>query len=83
MLLPGRRGRLTGQGWAGYEEVNIPTELSINSRDDGAPGEYKATESIDFLDGFESSATDVFKADIVSVGSGSSGDRLSLLRKKI
>jgi len=69
MLMPERHGYKVDGGWAsGTDEVNgnsISQTLSVATRNiNGTPGEYKASQSIEFTDGFESNATDEFVAYI-------------------
>jgi RHS repeat-associated protein len=82
MLMPGRGGRLDASGvWqqtgAGSDLLaNLSYSLPRTGNND--PLEYKATESIMFLPGFESREGDAFEAYITqdhgSGGSGSTGE---------
>jgi RHS repeat-associated protein len=75
MKMPGRSGALSANGlWqqTGSESA-LPANPSYDSRTGNTPPEYKATESITFLPGFESGENDAFEAYITQdAGSGGS-----------
>jgi RHS repeat-associated protein len=75
MLMPGRNGSNPDGGTGGGSGGNLlPANLTVSGRSLNTPLEYKATESIEFTNGFESSLTDVFTAFTNgSLGSGGSG----------
>jgi RHS repeat-associated protein len=69
MAMPGRNGKtVTGGGWAqGTTKVNgvsVSETLTIDTRTDNTPAEYKASTIIEFTDGFISGSTDEFTAFI-------------------
>jgi RHS repeat-associated protein len=71
MLMPGRHGYAAQSGWAvGGNGSSLPASLSINSRSGNEPSVYKASESIEFTEGFESVEADEFEAYITDEGSG-------------
>ncbi|WP_121356796.1 RHS repeat-associated core domain-containing protein [Flavisolibacter nicotianae] len=83
MKLPGRSGALSASGL--WQEAGSSTALPANpvydSRTGNQPLEYKATESISFVEGFESGVNDAFEAYITTdngSGSGSGGSGASL-----
>jgi len=69
MLMPERHGYKVDGGWAsGTDDVNgnnVSQTLSVETRNsNGTPGEYKASQWIEFTDGFISNSTDEFIAYI-------------------
>ena len=77
MLMPGRSGSLKDGAW--IEGGNgVLAQLSIDDRSGNQPSEYVASESIEFLPGFESGVGDAFVAyiDPEAVGNGSEGSGL-------
>ncbi len=80
MLMPGRNGHHIAGGWStGSSVVNgytVPEYLTLGSRAGNQPGEYTASQSINFTEGFNSGVNDVFNATIAGDsydGGGSSG----------
>jgi RHS repeat-associated protein len=77
MLMPGRAGALTASGlWQQSGSGNaLQANPSYDSRTGNEPLEYRATQSITFLPGFESGEGDAFEAYITTDngGSGSGG----------
>jgi RHS repeat-associated protein len=75
MLMPGRAGALTASGlWQQSGSGNaLQANPSYDSRTGNEPLEYKATESITFLEGFESGEGDAFEAYITTGNGSSSG----------
>jgi hypothetical protein len=79
MLMPGRNGHKVAGGWStGSSNVNgytVPESLALNSRSDNQPGEYVASETIRFSEGFRSGADDAFNATIAddSYAGGTTG----------
>ena len=80
MLMPGRSGSLIQGEWTegGY---GILANLIVDNRSGNQPVEYVATESIEFLPGFESGVGDAFVAyiDPEAVG-GNGGEGSGLYR---
>ncbi|WP_121356806.1 RHS repeat-associated core domain-containing protein [Flavisolibacter nicotianae] len=77
MKLPGRSGALSASGlWQdGGSSTALPANPVYNSRTGNEPLEYKATETISFVEGFESGVNDAFEAYITTDnGSGSGND---------
>ncbi|WP_121356792.1 RHS repeat-associated core domain-containing protein [Flavisolibacter nicotianae] len=77
MKLPGRSGALSASGlWQdGGSSTALPANPVYNSRSGNQPLEYRATESISFVEGFESGVNDAFEAYITTDnGSGSGGN---------
>jgi RHS repeat-associated protein len=70
MLMPGRRGYLSGTTWTGTGGGSVAHSLSLNSRTANTPPEYKASYEIDFVPNFESGSGDEFEAYITAEGSG-------------
>jgi RHS repeat-associated protein len=70
MLMPGRRGYLSGTTWTGTGGGGFPNSLSLDNRTGNTPSEYKAAYEIDFVPNFESGSGDEFEAFITSEGSG-------------
>lgn len=62
--MPGRGGHAISGGWATLgSSNNVPASLSINNRINNDPSVYTASETIEFIQGFESgSAGDAFEA---------------------
>ncbi|MBD0284881.1 MAG: hypothetical protein ICV79_05575, partial [Flavisolibacter sp.] len=80
MLVPGRGGYSMGGQWISSGGGGLPANPSYSLRSDNQPLEYRATESITFLPGFESGEGDAFTAYITEGGSDSgtgSGGMLS------
>src|SRR4249919_2797107 len=80
MLMPGRRGYLQTGGSSsgsagGGSGSGLPVDLGLSERNGNQPAEYKATNSIEFVDGFESGSSDEFVAYITTdqTGGGGSG----------
>ncbi|MBD0286758.1 MAG: hypothetical protein ICV79_15210, partial [Flavisolibacter sp.] len=69
----GRGGYIVGGQWISSGGGGLPANLSISSRTGNLPLEYKATESIEFLPGFESGEGDAFTA-YITTDNGSSGE---------
>ncbi|HEU4553601.1 MAG TPA: RHS repeat-associated core domain-containing protein [Chitinophaga sp.] len=86
MLMPGRNGHHIAGGWSsGSSVVNgytVPESLSLGSRTDNQPGEYTASQTINFVEGFSSGVKDEFNATIAddsySGGSSETGDGSSV-----
>ncbi|WP_121356808.1 RHS repeat-associated core domain-containing protein [Flavisolibacter nicotianae] len=83
MKLPGRSGALTASGlWQDGGSSNaLPANPVYDSRTGNEPLEYKATETISFVEGFESGVDDAFEAYITTgdgSGSGSGGSGAGL-----
>ena len=80
MAMPGRNGKAaTGGGWAGgttvVNGVSVPTDLTVSARTNNTPLEYKAANSVNLVDGFESGSNDEFDAviaDATNTGGGTS-----------
>jgi len=77
MLMPGRNGHATSDGWASSSGLvngySVPGDLTVDHRDI-ATTEYTASNSIEFLPGFESALSDNFDARIADASyNGSSG----------
>ncbi|HVG16867.1 MAG TPA: hypothetical protein VM935_17985, partial [Chitinophagaceae bacterium] len=54
MLMPGRHGYAQGAGWVSEAGgTSLPQNISYNSRNGNVPLEYKASQSIEFVAGFE------------------------------
>jgi len=70
MLMPGRRGYLSGTTWTGTGGGSVPNSLSLNSRTLNTPSEYKASYEIEFVPNFENETGDEFEAYITTEGSG-------------
>ncbi len=70
MLMPERHGYKIDGGWAsGTDNINgnsIPQQITADSRTDNTPAEYKASNFIEFVDGFVSGASDEFFAYIAT-----------------
>jgi RHS repeat-associated protein len=80
MLMPGRSGHTTQGGYSnGSSVVNgytVASTLSVNNREGSQPNEYAASETIEFLPGFESASGDAFTALIADgtyTGAGNTG----------
>src|SRR5215204_6335569 len=69
MLMPGRRGYLSGTTWTGTGGGSLAHSLSLDTRNT-ALTEYKASYEIEFVPNFESESGDDFEAYITTVGSG-------------
>ncbi|MDI9364935.1 MAG: RHS repeat-associated core domain-containing protein [Flavobacterium sp.] len=92
MAMPGRNGKtVTGGGWAsGTTKVNgvsISETLTLDTRTNNTPTEYKAATSIEFIDGFTSGSEDEFTAFIadasntsISTNGNASGSSLDSYR---
>ncbi|WP_121356790.1 RHS repeat-associated core domain-containing protein [Flavisolibacter nicotianae] len=83
MKLPGRSGALSASGlWQDAGSSNaLPANPVYNSRTGNEPLEYRATETISFMEGFESGVNDAFEAYITTdngSGSGSGGSGAGL-----
>ncbi|WP_121356798.1 RHS repeat-associated core domain-containing protein [Flavisolibacter nicotianae] len=77
MKLPGRSGALSASGlWQEAGSGNpLPANPVYSSRSGNEPLEYKATETISFVEGFESGVNDAFEAYLTTDnGSGSGGN---------
>src|SRR5215218_8453250 len=79
MLMPGRRGLMSSTGTFTTNDghtIQLKDTLSIKLRTGNQPSEYKATQSIEFIEGFESGVGDEFTAYITdgTVDQGSSGE---------
>ncbi|WP_121356794.1 RHS repeat domain-containing protein [Flavisolibacter nicotianae] len=77
MKLPGRSGALSASGlWQEAGSINpLPANPVYDSRTGNEPLEYKATETISFVEGFASGEVDAFEAYITQDnGSGSGGN---------
>ncbi|WP_121356786.1 RHS repeat domain-containing protein [Flavisolibacter nicotianae] len=75
MLMPERSGALSASGlWqnAGNGSA-LPANPVYDSRTGNEPLEYKATETITFVEGFESGVNDAFEAYITTDNGGGSG----------
>jgi RHS repeat-associated protein len=73
--MPGRHGYAALGGWASgsTSEGSLPADVTLNSRVSNQPPEYVASNSIEFLAGFESGAGDTFTAYIDATGGSGSG----------
>ncbi|WP_121356788.1 RHS repeat-associated core domain-containing protein [Flavisolibacter nicotianae] len=83
MKLPGRSGALSASGlWQDGGSSNaLPANPVYDSRTGNEPLEYKATETISFVEGFESGVNDAFEAYITTdngSGSGNGGSAAGL-----
>ncbi|HVG16541.1 MAG TPA: hypothetical protein VM935_16325, partial [Chitinophagaceae bacterium] len=77
MLMPGRHGYAQGAGWVSDGVGSaLPQNVSYNSRNGNVPLEYKASQSIEFIPGFENELGDEFTAYITSEGSNGSGSSI-------
>jgi RHS repeat-associated protein len=75
MLMPGRYGYAQGAGWVSESGgTALPQTVSYDSRNGNVPLEYKASQSIEFIPGFQSEIGDSFTAYITSQGSNESGN---------
>src|SRR5215213_4728114 len=76
MKLPGRGGALSSSGlWQPTgSSTALPANPVYDSRTGNTPPEYKATESITFLPGFESGEADSFEAYITDGSTDSGGN---------
>jgi RHS repeat-associated protein len=80
MLMPGRHGYAAQGGWASGSSSgsSSPADVTFDRRVDNQPLEYVASNSIEFVEGFESNNGDEFVAyideDGGSGGSGTSGE---------
>ncbi len=76
MKLPGRSGALSASGlWQDAGSGNpLPANPVYNSRTGNEPLEYKATETISFVEGFESGVNDAFEAYITTDNGNGSGN---------
>jgi RHS repeat-associated protein len=75
--MPGRHGYAQGAGWVNESgSTGVPQNISYNARNRNVPLEYKASESIEFIAGFQSEIGDSFTAYITSEGSNESGSGL-------
>ncbi|WP_188315972.1 RHS repeat domain-containing protein [Chitinophaga agrisoli] len=76
MLMPGRNGHKIAGGWASGNSVvnghSVPESLSIGSRSGNQPGQYAASKTINFTEGFNSGVNDRFDA-IIADGSYDGG----------
>jgi RHS repeat-associated protein len=68
MLMPGRRGYLSGTTWTGTGGGSLAHSLSLNTRNTSLT-EYKASYEIEFVPNFESESGDEFEAYITTEGS--------------
>jgi RHS repeat-associated protein len=75
MLMPGRHGYAAQGGWANGSSSSgsLPADMTLNARAGNLPAEYVASNSIDFLPGFESGSADTFTAYIDETGGSGSG----------
>src|SRR5688500_4005901 len=73
MPMPGRHGFATQGGWASGSSSLLPADVTVNSRSGNQPEEYVASNSIEFLSGFESGTADTFTAYIDAAGGSGSG----------
>jgi RHS repeat-associated protein len=75
MVMPGRNGYAALGGWASSSGSggSLPTDITLNARTGNQPPEYVASNSIDFLAGFESGSADTFTAYIDESGGSGSG----------
>lgn len=69
MLMPGRRGYLSGTTWTGTGGGSLAHSLSLNTRNISIT-EYKASYEIEFVPNFENESGDEFEAYITTEGSG-------------
>jgi RHS repeat-associated protein len=73
--MPGRHGNAQGAGWTSEGgSTALPQNISYNSRGGNVPLVYKASQSIEFVTGFESEIGDEFTAYITSEGSNGGGE---------
>jgi RHS repeat-associated protein len=73
--MPGRHGYAQGAGWVTESGgTALPQNISYDRRNGNVPLEYKASQSIDFIPGFENALGDEFTAYITSEGSNESGN---------
>ena len=78
MLMPGRSGSLINGEWS-QGGNSLLAHLTVDDRSGNQPVEYVATESIEFLPGFESGVEDAFVAYIdpeATNGNGGEGSEL-------
>jgi RHS repeat-associated protein len=84
--MPARHGYAAQGGWGTGPSSggSLPADVTMNSRAGNQPTEYVASNSIEFLPGFESGISDTFTAYIDATGGsgigGSSGEGSGLYR---
>jgi hypothetical protein len=70
--MPGRNGHAVAVGWASGNSVvngySVPESLTLSSRSANQPGEYVASKTVIFTEGFNSGADDAFNVTIADGG---------------
>jgi RHS repeat-associated protein len=78
MLMPERHGYKVDGGWAsGNDNINgnnLPQQLTIDHRETDHPAEYKASQFIEFVTGFNSGTDNNFLAYIADGGNTAPGN---------